>query len=255
MKTKKTIKGVKAFDKNLKCRGFQYKENESFEMDGEPDLCEHGFHFCKNPFDVLNYYNLCDSEFCEVESPKGAKIDKSGDDSKVATTKIKIKSKLGLSGFVNSAVKFLLDITVDKSKNNNNDNSSQLASSGDSSQLASSGDYSKLASSGDSSKLASSGYSSQLASSGDSSQLASSGYSNQLASSGDHSKLALNGKDSVGAAIGINNQIKGKVGCWITLSEYDNNKIKCVKSAKIDGKKIKEDVWYKLKNGKFVMVK
>ena len=219
MKTKKTIKGVKAFDKNLKCRGFQYKENESFEMDGEPDLCEHGFHFCKNPFDVLNYYNLCDSEFCEVESPKGAKIDKSGDDSKVATTKIKIKSKLGLSGFVNSAVKFLLDITVDKSKNNNNDNSSQLASSGDSSQLA------------------------------------SSGYSNQLASSGDHSKLALNGKDSVGAAIGINNQIKGKVGCWITLSEYDNNKIKCVKSAKIDGKKIKEDVWYKLKNGKFVMVK
>jgi hypothetical protein len=77
-----------------------------------------------------------------------------------------------------------------------------------------------------------------------------------LAASGYYSQLALDGKDSVGAAIGINSKIKGKVGCWITLAEYDDDyKIKCVKSAQIDGKKIKEDVWYQLKRGKFVQVK
>jgi len=150
--------------------------------------------------------------------------------------------------------------------------SSQLASSGNSSQLASSGNYSKLASSGDSSQLASSGYSSQLASSGNSSQLASSGnysklassgnYSqlassgnySKLASSGDSSKLEISGKDSIGANIGIEGIIKGKMGCWITLAEYKEDKPVYVVSKQIDGKKIKEDTWYKLKGGKLVEV-
>ncbi|OQB05611.1 MAG: hypothetical protein BWY19_00946 [bacterium ADurb.Bin212] len=130
---------------------------------------------------------------------------------------------------------------------------SKLASSGNNSKLASSGDYSKLASSGNGSQLASSGYYSQLASSGDYSKLASSGYGSQLASSGNGSQLALSGKQSVGANIGINGIAKGIIGCWITLAEYDNDyKIKYVKSAMIDGKKLKENTWYKLENKKFV---
>lgn len=81
-----------------------------------------------------------------------------------------------------------------------------------------------------------------------------------LAASGDYSKLELNGQDSVGAAIGINSKAKGKIGCWITLAEwkYDEKKNRyvpvCVKSAQIDGKKLKEDVWYILENKKFVEV-
>ena len=105
-----------------------------------------------------------------------------------------------------------------------------------------------------SSDTASSGNSSQLASSGYSSKLASSGYSSKLASSGNYSKLEISGKDSVGANIGINGKIKGTIGNWITLAEYDNNKPICVKSIQIDGKKIKENIWYKLEKGKFVEV-
>ena len=60
----------------------------------------------------------------------------------------------------------------------------------------------------------------------------------------------------MGAAIGYESSIRGKVGCWITLAEYDGNSIiKCVESAKIDGNKIKADTWYELKNGKFVQVR
>jgi len=96
--------------------------------------------------------------------------------------------------------------------------------------------------SGDYAQLASSGYSAQLASSGDYAQLASSGYSAKLASSGDYAQLELGGKQSVGANIGYSGTIKGIKGCWITLAEYDNNyNIKYVKSAKIDGVKLKED--------------
>jgi len=65
----------------------------------------------------------------------------------------------------------------------------------------------------------------------------------------------MTGKNNVGAAIGANSQIKGIKGNWITLAEYDCNGICiCVKSARIDGKKIKENVWYKLEGKKFVEV-
>ena len=54
------------------------------------------------------------------------------------------------------------------------------------------------------------------------------------------------------AAIGNNSKIKAIKGTWITLAEYDDNGI-CiyVKSAKIDGKRLKADTWYILKDKKF----
>ena len=137
----------------------------------------------------------------------------------------------------------------------------KLASSGYSAQLASSGDYAKLASSGNSAQLASSGYSAQLASSGDSAKLASSGNSAQLASSGNYARLASSGKHSVVAGIGVDNIAKGKKGSWLVLAEwvfdYEKGRYipKYVKSKKIDGKTLKEDTFYQLKDGKFVEVR
>ena len=59
---------------------------------------------------------------------------------------------------------------------------------------------------------------------------------------------------------GKNSAAKAKAGSWITLSEwvYDEEKgitiPKCVKTEYVDGKRIKEDTWYKLKNGEFIEV-
>ena len=284
------MKGFKAYNKGLVCRDTQYVVGETKEHNCSVKICDRGFHFCENPLDVLNYYDLCESEFTEVEAL--GEVQGSGDDkdSKRVTNKIKIGAKLDLTGFIKASFNFLWEKCNSEEKDNGHSSklassghssklassgdSSKLASSGDSSQLASSGDSSKLASSGDSSKLASSGDSSQLASSGDSSQLASSGDSSKLASSGDSSKLAssgdysqlassgdsshlaMDGKYSVGACVGVYSKIKGKIGCWITLAEWnwidDNLTPVCVKSAQIDGKILKEDVFYKLENGEFV---
>ena len=124
---------------------------------------------------------------------------------------------------------------------------------------ASSGEYAKLASSGNSAKLASSGNSAKLASSGEYAQLASSGYSAQLASSGYSAKLEAKWEKSVIAWIWRNNIAKGIIWTWIVLAEYikEGNEYVCknVKSAKIDWKKLKADVWYKLEWWKFVKVK
>jgi hypothetical protein len=288
----KTIKGFKAFDKGLTCKGFKFEEGKEYTHEGDIKICESGFHFCENPLDVLNYYDLIDSEFAEVEAI--GKVKKNNDnDSKLVTDKIKIGAKLDLPMFIKSSIDFVWEKCNQKgikkvlnkassgdysklassgyySKLASSGYSAQLASSGDSSQLASSGDSAKLASSGDSSQLASSGDYSQLASSGDSSQLASSGDSaklassgdsSQLASSGDYSQLASSGNYSVIAGIGINNIAKGIKGNWIVLAEWKYDKKLSrnipiyVKSQKIDGKKLKENTYYKLKKGKFVEVK
>jgi len=287
----KTIKGVKAFEKGLKCKGFQFEENKEFVHKGELKICESGFHFCENPLDTLNYYDLCNSDFAEVEAI--GETENHNNDSKITTNKLKIGLKIDLKRFIELSFEYIWNKTKDKasgdySKLAISGDYSQLATSGDNSQLATSGDYSKLATSGYYSQLATSGYNSQLATSGDNSKLATSGYNSQLATSGynsqlatsgdnsklatsgynsqlatsgdysqlatsgDNSKLEINGQNSVGANIGVNGIIKGKIGTWITLAEYDcQGKCLCVKSAKIDGKKIKEDVWYKLENGKF----
>jgi len=305
----KTIKGVKAFEKGLKCKGFQFEENKEFVHKGELKICKSGFHFCENPLDTLDYYDLCNSDFAEVEAI--GETENHNNDSKITTNKLKIGLKIDLKRFIELSFEYIWNKTKDKASGNNSKlatsgdysklatsgnnsklatsgNNSKLATSGYNSQLATSGNNSKLATSGYNSKLATSGYNSQLATSGYNSKLATSGYNSQLATSGDYSQLAtsgdysklatsgynsklatsgynsqlatsgdysqleINGQNSVGANIGVNGIIKGKIGTWITLAEYDcQGKCLCVKSAKIDGKKIKEDVWYKLENGKF----
>ena len=79
----------------------------------------------------------------------------------------------------------------------------------------------------------------------------------QLASSGYGAKLASSGYGAVIAGIGRCNTAKGKKGSWLVLAEWGYNDIErkyipiCVKTAQIDGVVIKEDTFYKLKNGEF----
>lgn len=73
---------------------------------------------------------------------------------------------------------------------------------------------------------------------------------------GYQSAATVEGKESVAMAIGYNSKAKGSLGCFIVLAEYKNlgreYHIVDVKSAKVDGKKIKPDTFYKLINGEFV---
>ena len=101
------IRGFKGFDKDLKCRGFQYEIGKDYDQEGKVKCCERGFHFCENPFDVFRYYSPSDSRYCEVEGDGNA--DKANDDSKVATSHIHISAEIGLNGLIKAGVKFILD--------------------------------------------------------------------------------------------------------------------------------------------------
>ena len=107
MDSKNSIRGFKGFDKDLKCRGFQYEVGKTYEQEGEAVCCEKGFHFCENPLEVFYYYPPCTSRFCQVEG--GGSVDKSEADSKVATSHIHISEEIGLNGLIDEGVKYILN--------------------------------------------------------------------------------------------------------------------------------------------------
>ena len=270
------IIAYKAMDKNMQCRGKQYEVGETYHED-KADCCNAGMHACENPFDVLRYYPLRDSpRFFEVEC--GGSVDKSEEDSKLACTELTVKSEVNFAGLVKATVNAVFNRVKGKepfsigdystagssgysSTAGSSGYSSTAGSSGDYSTAGSSGNYSTAGSSGDYSTAGSSGDYSTAGSSGYSSTAGSSGYSSTAGSSGDYSTAAAtgaycgakaDGKDNVAVANGAHSKARGVLGCYLVLTEYDNDgNMLWAKMAKVDGTHIKENVWYTLKNGEF----
>ncbi len=81
------------------------------------------------------------------------------------------------------------------------------------------------------------------------------GYNGHAAAQGYKGHAEVDGKEAIAAAFGINGKAKACLGSWIMLAEWElkngNWHIAAVKTAQIDGEKLKADTWYILKNGKF----
>lgn len=61
------ITSYKGFDENMQCRGFQYEVGKEYEIDREIKCCNRGFHACKSPMEVWDYYDMIGSRYAEVE--------------------------------------------------------------------------------------------------------------------------------------------------------------------------------------------
>ena len=191
----------KGFDKDLKCRGYQYEEGKEYVHEGEVKACEGGFHACENPFDVFNFYAPNEfHRFCEVEG--SGKEDKQ--DKKSSFEKIKIVAEIGLGGLIKAGVKFCLDRVK---------------------------------------------WTDEPSATGNCSGASATGYKSGASA----------GKGSVALSVGREARAKGSLGSWIVLTQCHKSEedgqdyIDLVKVAKVDGKRIKADTWYTLKEGKFVL--
>nr|DAJ08550.1 MAG TPA: hypothetical protein [Caudoviricetes sp.] len=276
-------KGYKAFNPGMICRDKQYAENTDYEEVGGT-ICEKGMmHYCVNPFDVLNFYDLVDesgkfSDFAEVKA-----LDQpiSGSDGKFATKKLHIGAKLSFAGFIKACIDYTKEQTIvnmpksdvttgnsakigssgNYAKIGSSGNYAKIGSSGNSAQIGSSGNYVQIGSSGDYAKIGSSGNYAQIGSSGNYVQIGSSGDYAKIGSSGGSAKIDSTGVDSVICCAGHGCTVKAKIGSWITLAEWEYSEEKgrfvprCVKTEYVDGEKIKADTWYRLKNGEFVEVR
>ena len=211
------MKGYKGFSKGLVCRGKQCAENTVFEED-DAKICKSGMHFCENPFDVLDYYGFVDDNGELNEYAEVEALDDAyTDDQKIfCTKKLKVGAKLGIAGLVNAFVDFTLNKIKKDSTATNTKNCSTATNSGICSVAMNTGGYS----------------------------------------------VAMNtGKNGFAISTGIEGKAKGALGCYIAVAEwtYDEsaNEYKLVgfKAHKVDGKTIKPDTFYSLKNGKFIAVK
>ena len=355
------ITAYKGFDKNLSCRGHQFEVGKTYTLSGVIRACHHGFHSCENPWDVLSYYTLVnsDGEFNRFgETNIGGEISRHSDDSKLASAEITVKLEFTASQWIQKLVGWIVNATnpsvlhvveddVEAAGNDARIGSSgngarigssgddaqigssgydaRIGSSGNAAQIGSSGDGARIGSSGNAARIGSSGYAAQIGSSGDDAQIGSSGngaqigssgYDAQIGSSGDgaqigssgsaarigssgyaaqigssgygaligssgygarigssgsaaqigssgngarigssgyDARIKADGENAVVASAGRNTRVKGAVGAWVSLAEFDDEGA-CVGFAtgKIGDGDLKPGVWYRAAGGRLV---
>ena len=215
------MKCYKGFDKDLKCRGFQYEIGKEYEEDAA-DIC----HACENPMDVFGYYNPADSRYCEVDLDTNEQTEK---DSKRVGKRIKIETEIGLSGLIQAGVKFILEkVDFKSAKESNTGNRSAATNTGDQSAATNTGDQSAATNTGNWSAATNTGY---------------------------QSAATVGGAESIAVVTGYGSKAKGAVGCWLVLTERDEKMhILGVQAVCVDGETIKADTFYMLKNGAIIEV-
>ena len=210
------MKAYKGFDKDLKCRGFQYEVGKEYE-EGSAELCKKGFHACENPLDTFRYYGPTDSRYCEVDVDDNG--ERNGDDSKVCGKHIKIGAEIGLKGVINAGVRFVFDKCESATEEN------------------------------------ASGVRGNAAASGESGNAAASGVRGTAVASGKYGTASAYGDQCIAVAWGEESRALGKLGTYIVVSEHDDDgNIIDAKIVRVDGEAVKENTWYTLQNGEILEV-
>jgi len=211
------MKGYKGFEPGLVCKGKQYAENTVFVED-TAEICKSGMHFCRNPLDVFKYYPPVNDngELNEFAEVEALDDVKTDNNEKYCTKKLKIGTKINITGLIKAFVEY--------AKSKIDFDNAAATNTGSYSAATNTGSYSAAT------------------------------------NTGDMSAAVVEGKSSFAIATGINGKAKGKKGCYIALAEWRHVKnydyqLVNFKTHKVDGKKIKENTFYKLKNGKFIEAK
>ena len=263
------VKSYKGFNKDMTCRGFQYEEGKEYEEESV-EVCDHGFHACEYPLDCLNYYSPNESVYHEVE--QSGEIQKHNDDTKVASTKIKIGAEISIAGLVKAAIEYTVKrVNKEAESDENHGASSATGDCGASSATGNKGASSATGNCGASSATGDCGASSATGYKGASSATGNCGASSATGDCGASSATGYKGassaedKDAVAVAWGYKSKAKGVIGSFLVFAdweytgsedntEYDRNNqsawvLNGAKMVQVDGENIKPDTWYTIENG------
>ena len=314
------ITSYKGFNKDMTCRDFQYKEGESYE---EPSAkaCERGFYAYEYPLDCLDYYSPNESVYHVVE--QSGEISRHSDDTKVASTKIKIGAEINIAGLVKAAIEYTMKRVNPEAKADERQGASSAtgnygassatgnygassatgyygasaatgykgassatgncgASSATGNYGASSatgykgassatGDYGASSATGNCGASSATGYkgaSSATGYKGASSATGDYGASSATGNCGASSATGYKGASSAGdpesvaVAWGYHGKAKGVLGSYLVLADWEGDEddywhqnlwqLKGAKMVQVDGKEIKPDTFYTMRNGEII---
>ncbi|EOG6260713.1 hypothetical protein ACLGUL_004116 [Salmonella enterica subsp. enterica serovar Give] len=223
----KEIVTFKGFNKDLKCRGFQFAIGETFHHDGKVEACGSGFHACECPFDVFSYYPPAESRYAETIS-FGITDSEEGGDTKIASSSITIKDELTLPQFIQRGIEWIWS-KIDKSLE----------------QQIMCGNRSAATNTGYQSAATNTGNRSAATNTGDWSAATNTGY---------QSAAEVSGSQSVAASLGIEGKARASEGGAIVLCYRDEDgELIHIRASKVGENGIMPNTWYQLdKDGEFV---
>ena len=272
------VKSYKGFNKDMTCRGFQYEEGKEYEEESV-EVCDHGFHACEYPLDCLNYYSPNESVYHEVE--QSGEIQKHNDDTKVASTKIKIGAEISIAGLVKAAIEYTVKRVNKEAESDENHGAS--SATGNCGASSATGDYGASSATGDCGASSATGDCGASSATGNCGASSATGYKGASSATGDCGASSATGncgassvtgykgassaedKDAVAVAWGYKSKAKGVIGSFLVFAdweytgsedntEYDRNNqsawvLNGAKMVQVDGENIKPDTWYTIENG------
>ncbi|ECZ2609661.1 hypothetical protein F7272_14865 [Salmonella enterica] len=250
----KEIVTFKGFNKDLKCRDFQFKIGKTFHHDGKVEACGSGFHACECPFDVFSYYPPAESRYAETISFGVIDREEIGD-TKIASASITIKAELTLPQFIQRGIEWIWSkidksleqqiMTGNRSAATNTGNRSAATNTGNRSAATNTGDWSAATNTGNRSAATNTGYQSAATNTGDWSAATNTGY---------QSAAEVSGSQSVAASLGIEGKARASEGGAIVLCYRDEDgELIHIRASKVGENGIMPDTWYQLdEDGEFV---
>mgnify|MGYP002510383428 CR=1 FL=1 len=275
------INTYKGFNKDMTCKGFQYEEGKEYETD-KAEACECGFHACEHPLDCLKYYNPAESIYHKVE--QSGELSRKDDDSKVASTKIKIGASINIAGLVKAAIEYTTKRVKKSAESDENYGASSAtgyygassatgdygassatgnygASSATGNYGASSatGDYGASSATGYKGASSATGYKGASSATGDYGASSATGNCGASSATGYRSSSTTEDAESIAVAWGYKSKAKGVKGSYLVFADWEGDEkeywkpdtwiLKGAKMVQVDGKIIKENTWYIIENG------
>ena len=278
-----TYKGT---DQDMKCHGgFQYELGKKYEDDGAIRCGGSGYHSCKVPLDVFQYFAPNKSQYFICEA--GGIVDEDNKDSKIASSELILKAEIGIPGLVKAHIDYV------KSHTTTEHTDPERATAGDCG-AATAGDYGAAtagdygaATAGDYGAATTGDYGAATAgrygaattgdrgaaTTGDRGAAttgdcgaATAGHRGAAtaghrgaATAGDYGAATSRGSVTVGAngagLVRSNDvKIRGGLGAILVIAEEKENSYDLThwKTVVVDGETVKADTWYKLVDGELV---
>ena len=238
-----SIKTYKGFNKDMTCRDFQYEEGKEYAEESV-EVCDHGFHACEYPLDCLGYYSPSESVYHEVE--QSGEIQKHSEDTKVASTKIKIGAEISIAGLVKAAIEYTVKrVNKDAESDEKYGASSATGTYGASSATgtcgassatgykgassatgtygasSATGDYGASSATGDYGASSATGYKGASSATGTYGASSATGTCGASSATGYKGASSAEDKDAVAVAWGYKSKAKGVLGAFLVFADWE----------------------------------